>query len=92
LAAGFQWQLFAIRLVAGTFEEMGWTGFATPAAAVAASLRWADARAGVGAVAFVGRNLPEPWCYGWRVVAQCSMLSLATLTAYPFARARIRHG
>ncbi len=26
----FQWPLFAIGLVAGTFEEIGWTGFATP--------------------------------------------------------------
>ena len=26
----FQWQLFAVGLVAGTFEEVGWTGFATP--------------------------------------------------------------
>jgi membrane protease YdiL (CAAX protease family) len=29
-APGFQWPLFAIGLVAGSFEEMGWTGFATP--------------------------------------------------------------
>ena len=29
-APGFHWQLFAIGLVAGTFEEIGWTGFATP--------------------------------------------------------------
>ena len=27
---GFRWPLFAIGLVAGTFEEVGWTGFATP--------------------------------------------------------------
>jgi uncharacterized protein len=26
----FQWPLFAIGLVAGTFEEIGWTGFAAP--------------------------------------------------------------
>lgn len=26
----FQWPLFAIGLVAGSFEEVGWTGFATP--------------------------------------------------------------
>ena len=26
----FQWQLFAIGLVAGSFEEVGWTGFAAP--------------------------------------------------------------
>lgn len=26
----FQWPLLAIGLVAGTFEEIGWTGFATP--------------------------------------------------------------
>ena len=26
----FQWPLFAIGLVAGSFEEIGWTGFATP--------------------------------------------------------------
>ena len=29
-APGFQWPLFAIGLVAGNFEEVGWTGFATP--------------------------------------------------------------
>jgi uncharacterized protein len=26
----FQWPLFAVGLIAGTFEEIGWTGFATP--------------------------------------------------------------
>jgi uncharacterized protein len=29
-APRFQWQLFVIGLVAGSFEEIGWTGFATP--------------------------------------------------------------
>ncbi len=29
-APRLQWPLFAIGLVAGTFEEIGWTGFATP--------------------------------------------------------------
>ncbi len=29
-APRFQWALFAIGLVAGSFEEVGWTGFATP--------------------------------------------------------------
>ena len=29
-APGFQWPLFEIGLVAGSFEEVGWTGFATP--------------------------------------------------------------
>jgi len=29
-APRFQWPLFAIGLVAGSFEEAGWTGFATP--------------------------------------------------------------
>jgi len=29
-APRFQWPLFAIGLVAGGFEEVGWTGFATP--------------------------------------------------------------
>ena len=29
-APRFQWPLFAIGLVAGSFEEVGWTGFATP--------------------------------------------------------------
>lgn len=28
-APRFQWQLFAVGLVAGSFEEIGWTGFAT---------------------------------------------------------------
>ena len=29
-APRFQWWLFGIGLLAGTFEEIGWTGFATP--------------------------------------------------------------
>ena len=29
-APRWQWLLFAIGLVAGTFEEIGWTGYATP--------------------------------------------------------------
>ena len=29
-APRFQWALFAIGVVAGRFEEIGWTGFATP--------------------------------------------------------------
>ena len=29
-APSFKWQLFAMGLVAGSFEEIGWTGFATP--------------------------------------------------------------
>jgi hypothetical protein len=28
-ATDIQWQLFAIGLVAGSFEEIGWTGFVT---------------------------------------------------------------
>ena len=29
-APRFQWALFAVGVVAGSFEEIGWTGFATP--------------------------------------------------------------
>jgi CAAX protease family protein len=29
-APRFQWALFAVGLLAGSFEEIGWTGFATP--------------------------------------------------------------
>ena len=29
-APGFRWPLFAIGVITGTFEEIGWTGFATP--------------------------------------------------------------
>jgi membrane protease YdiL (CAAX protease family) len=29
-APGFKWPLFVIGLLAGSFEEFGWTGFATP--------------------------------------------------------------
>jgi len=29
-APRFQWSLFAVGLLAGSFEEIGWTGFATP--------------------------------------------------------------
>lgn len=37
-APRFQWALFAVGLIAGSFEEIGWTGFATPRLLVRQSL------------------------------------------------------
>ncbi len=43
----FQWALFAVGLVAGGFEEIGWTGFATPRLLARHTLWWAGLLLGV---------------------------------------------
>ena len=85
-APRFHWPLFAIGLVAGTFEEVGWTGFATPrllqrwrplAAGLALGLVWAlwdvlvDIRQNLGAMGAAW----VPW------LVQFSVLCIAALTA-----------
>ena len=64
----FQWPLFAIGLVAGTFEEIGWTGLATPhllqrwrpfVAGLSLGLMWAlwlVVAVVIGAVGHLGRS------------------------------------
>ena len=83
-APGFQWQLFAVGLVAGTFEEIGWTGFVTPRLLA----RWRPL--------FAGLMLGLVWTM-WHLLVdvrqnhgamdsawllQFAVLYLATLTAY----------
>ena len=80
----FQWPLILIGLVAGTFEEIGWTGFATPrllarcrpfVAGLSRGLVWALWH---GLVDF--RQNFSAMGIGW--LLEFSVLYLATLTAY----------
>ena len=81
---GFQWQLFAIGLVAGAFEEIGWTGFATSRMLK----RWRPLSAGLilGIVWALWHVLVDfrqnyrAMGLGWLV--EFAVLYLATLTAY----------
>ena len=86
-APRFQWPLLAVGLVAGTFEEIGWTGFASPrllarqrpvSAEISLGLVWAmwhvlvDFRQNYSAIGAV-----------WLVwLLEFAVLYLATLTAY----------
>ncbi len=81
---GFQWQIFAIGLAAGVFEEIGWTGFATPRLLT----RWQPLVAGLmlglvwamwHALVDFRQNLGVTDA-AWFL--QFSVLYLATLTAY----------
>lgn len=81
---GFQWALFAVGLVAGTFEEIGWTGFATPRLL---------ARQGIGVA---GLSLGLTWAFWHLLVAfrynidamgaawvlEFAIVYVATLTPY----------
>ena len=86
-APGFHWQLSAIGLVTGTFEEIGWTGFATPrllvwqrtwVAGLSLGLVWAmwhllvDFRQNYG-------SMGDAWM-AW--LLSFAVLYVATLTAY----------
>ena len=83
----FQWPLFAIGLVAGTFEEIGWTGFASPrllarqrsfAAGLSLGLVWATWH-----VLVDFRQNFSAMGAAWMVwLMQFAVLYLATLTAY----------
>jgi uncharacterized protein len=55
----FKWELFMLGLVAGCFEEIGWTGFATP--------RWLARRS----VLTVGLQLGVVWA-AWHAAADFS--------------------
>lgn len=46
-APHFQWALFAVGLLAGSFEEIGWTGFATPRLLACQSLSMAGLSLGL---------------------------------------------
>ncbi|MEO7255342.1 MAG: CPBP family intramembrane glutamic endopeptidase [Casimicrobium sp.] len=83
-APGFHWQLFAIGLVAGTFEEIGWTGFATPRLLE----RWRALSAGLmlGLVWALWHVLVDfrqnQSAMGLAWLLDFAVLYLATLTAY----------
>jgi len=80
----FQWPLFAIGFIAGSFEEIGWTGFATPRLAARYSL------------AVAGLSLGLTWAF-WHLLVdfrynietmgiawplEFAIVYLATLTPY----------
>ena len=83
-APHFQWALFAIGVVAGTFEEIGWTGFATPRLLK----RWRPFLAGLSLglvwalwhVLVDFRQSHSAMGLGW--LLEFAVLYLATLTAY----------
>lgn len=80
----FQWSMFAVGLVAGMFEEVGWTGFAAPrllqrwrpfVAGLSLGLVWATWHALVDF-----RQNYSAMGHGW--LLEFAVLYLATLTAY----------
>lgn len=73
----FQWPLFAVGLIAGSFEEIGWTGFATPRLQARRGLRVA---VGPGALAPVGRFPQYTMGIAWPL--EFAIVYLATLTPY----------
>lgn len=83
-APRLQWSLFAIGLIAGTFEEIGWTAFATPrllerwrpvAAGLSLGLMWAIWHLLVD----IQQN-DSAMGAGW--LLEFAVLYIATLTAY----------
>jgi uncharacterized protein len=83
-APRFQWRLFAIGLVAGSFEEIGWTGFATPRLLARQRLFIAGLTLGlVWAQWHVLVDLRQNFnTLGMAWLLQFTVLYLATLTAY----------
>lgn len=83
-APRFQWALLAIGLVAGSFEEIGWTGFATPR--LLARQRWPIAGLGLGLVWALWHLLVDfrsnfnTMGIAW--LLEFAILYLATLTPY----------
>ena len=86
-APNFRWPLFVIGLVAGTFEEIGWTGFATPRQL--ARLRPFVAGLSLGLVWAIWHALVDfrqnhsamgPGWVAW--LMEFGVLYIATLTAY----------
>lgn len=88
----FQWTLLAVGFVAGSFEEIGWTGFATPlllarrsvgTAGLQLGLVWALWHALVVFLLTFGA-MGNAWIVSFAIVY------IATLTAYRMAPARAR--
>ena len=83
-APRFQWQLFAVGLVAGSFEEIGWTGFATKR--LLARQRQFVAGLSLGLVWALWHMLVDfrqnfnPLGAGW--LLEFSVVYVAALTAY----------
>lgn len=80
----FQWPLFAVGLLAGAFEEIGWTGFATPR--LLACKRFAVAGALLGVI-WAFWHLLVDFRYnvnsmGAAWVLEFAIVYLATLTPY----------
>ena len=83
-APRFQWPLFAIGLVAGCFEEIGWTGFATPR--LLARQRLSTAGLALGLL-WANWHLLVDFRYNFNAmgiawVLEFAILYIATLTAY----------
>jgi membrane protease YdiL (CAAX protease family) len=83
-APRFQWPLFAIGLVAGCFEEIGWTGFATPR--LLARQRLSTAGLVLGLL-WANWHLLVDFRYNFNTmgiawVLEFAILYMATLTAY----------
>jgi membrane protease YdiL (CAAX protease family) len=80
----FQWPLFAIGLLAGIFEEIGWTGFATPR--LLARLRLFTAGLSLGIVWALWHLLVDFRqnfnAMGLAWVLEFAVLYIAALTAY----------
>lgn len=80
----FQWPLLAVGLIAGAFEEIGWTGFATPRLLVRRSVRAAGLQLGLvwalwhALVVFLFSfgAMGDAWVWSFIIVY------LATLTPY----------
>ncbi len=80
----FQWPLFAIGLLAGSFEEVGWTGFATPRLLARQQLFIAGLSLGLGwalwhALVDFRQNFNT---MGFTWLLEFAVFYLAALTAY----------
>jgi membrane protease YdiL (CAAX protease family) len=83
-APHFRWPLFAIGLVAGGFEEIGWTGFATPR--LLARQRLPTAGIALGST-WALWHAPVDFCQNFSAMGsywllQFAIFYVATLTAY----------
>jgi membrane protease YdiL (CAAX protease family) len=83
-APSFKWQLFAIGLVAGSFEEIGWTGFATPRLLAGQRLFVAGLSLGMGwALWHVLVDFRQNFStMGFAWLLEFALFYLAALTAY----------
>lgn len=74
----FDWSLFAIGLVAGSFEEIGWTGFATPRLLARQRLRNAGLSLGL---AWAMWHLPVDFRQNFNTMGMAWMLEFAIFYA-----------